>query len=142
MSAASQQLFWPLLDKIPSNIATRAKNLATKMRNGRGIYFAIQAERGDDIHSRERHSRASLTTGCQVPSVRRWMAAANAISGRLFTAVVVRDEEERREEEGIDYRVANSEPGWNVTKVCREWEVRGKCARENRLSMKMLEELI
>ena len=47
-----------------------------------------------------------------MPSVRRWMAAANAISGRLFTAaVVIRDEEERGEEkEGIDYRVANSEP--------------------------------
>ena len=68
--------------------------------------------------------------GCQVPSVRRWMAAANAISGRPFTAAaVVGDEEERREEEGIDYRVANSEPGWNVTKVCWEWEVRGKYAR-------------
>ena len=108
MSAASQPLFGPFSIKSTptANTATRAKNLATKMGNGCGIHFANQAEAEATIFIQERRSRATLTAGCQVPSVRRWMAAANAISGRLFTAAAVAWDEE----EGIDYRVANSEP--------------------------------
>ena len=98
------------------------------MRNGLGIYFANQAEQGDDIQECRLSRESLFDGGCQVPSVRRWMAAANAISGRPFTAAaVVGDEEERRE--STTELLILSQPGWNVTKVCWEWEVRGKYAR-------------
>ena len=88
-------------------------------------------------------SRASLTARCQVPSVRRWMAAANAISGSPFTAAVRvrhrgRGGAERRRRESTELLIL-SQDGMR-TRYVGNGRYAANMLWGNGLSMKMLDE--